>query len=411
MTNNKVPAKLVLQPTEPISTFRLSDMPSRRTHTKSRNGCERCKRRHIKCNLNSPTCSYCEKRGFTCSFSEMAGPVAVLSHRPAPSQPRTTAPSLPDCIYTAYLQYNASINPSLTIYCPSANTNPAVLLSFGLQDSYVFAWNPLVYQAIEQNIFLQYAFRALSILYNEGSNGRKLGQRPYIEACGDYLAASSNFQQSVKDPSTHNWIAVFLFSMAAQIFQLRMVNHNPGPSSISDTVQSLRNTAQFVRIVAPLFVQARYRQQETMHPPTQQAIYQAEDLKMMKYLDSLEADVKNFVGSRLESAAHCQAIGSLRQWMSIVKSVPRNWQHLALWPRTLCQEFINLLKADNQYALAITLSWCMLMKRLPASWHSGGWPDVLTCHARASIASPSVVSSDSYRNLTHGVGESVYNVL
>ncbi|KAI9374326.1 hypothetical protein BJX61DRAFT_498713 [Aspergillus egyptiacus] len=43
-------------------------MPSRRSHTKSRRGCFQCKRRHVKCNEETPRCSLCIKRGLDCTY-------------------------------------------------------------------------------------------------------------------------------------------------------------------------------------------------------------------------------------------------------------------------------------------------------------------------------------------------------
>ncbi|KAL4869226.1 hypothetical protein BDV12DRAFT_168127 [Aspergillus spectabilis] len=43
-------------------------MPSRRSHTKSRRGCFQCKRRHVKCDEETPRCSLCKKRGLECDY-------------------------------------------------------------------------------------------------------------------------------------------------------------------------------------------------------------------------------------------------------------------------------------------------------------------------------------------------------
>ncbi|KAG9566893.1 hypothetical protein KCU71_g4183, partial [Aureobasidium melanogenum] len=43
--------------------------PTRKAHHKSRNGCNQCKKRHVKCDEVRPTCGNCVKRDATCSFS------------------------------------------------------------------------------------------------------------------------------------------------------------------------------------------------------------------------------------------------------------------------------------------------------------------------------------------------------
>ncbi|KAI2817542.1 transcriptional regulator family: Fungal Specific TF [Aspergillus niger] len=52
-------------------------MPPRRSHKKSRNGCELCKKRRVKCDEQDP-CSNCLTRGTTCSYEHRPSP---LSHR------------------------------------------------------------------------------------------------------------------------------------------------------------------------------------------------------------------------------------------------------------------------------------------------------------------------------------------
>ncbi|KAI5212807.1 hypothetical protein E4T38_00036 [Aureobasidium subglaciale] len=43
--------------------------PTRKAHHKSRNGCNQCKKRHVKCDEVRPHCGNCVKREATCSFS------------------------------------------------------------------------------------------------------------------------------------------------------------------------------------------------------------------------------------------------------------------------------------------------------------------------------------------------------
>ncbi|KFZ15964.1 hypothetical protein V501_02477 [Pseudogymnoascus sp. VKM F-4519 (FW-2642)] len=42
--------------------------PPRRSHTKSRKGCDTCKRRHIRCDENFPQCKNCTKHNVRCPY-------------------------------------------------------------------------------------------------------------------------------------------------------------------------------------------------------------------------------------------------------------------------------------------------------------------------------------------------------
>ncbi|KAI3088528.1 transcriptional regulator family: Fungal Specific TF [Aspergillus niger] len=71
-------------------------MPPRRTHTKSRNGCDQCKKRRVKCDERGPPCSNCISRELACTYfkTPAARKETTLSTSPAPLQSaRFVAPS------------------------------------------------------------------------------------------------------------------------------------------------------------------------------------------------------------------------------------------------------------------------------------------------------------------------------
>ncbi|KAK5995888.1 Zn(2)-C6 fungal-type transcription factor afumD-like protein [Cladobotryum mycophilum] len=88
--------------------------PPRRSHTKSRKGCETCKRRHIRCDENFPQCRNCTKHKIRCPYNDVQ----------VPDTDRSTTPDKPDLMWTP--QIEAAINewqrtgmfpfPSLGIY-------------------------------------------------------------------------------------------------------------------------------------------------------------------------------------------------------------------------------------------------------------------------------------------------------
>lgn len=56
----------------------MKGVRQRKTHSKSRNGCDQCKRRHHKCNEVRPICSNCERLKTPCSLATTPSP-SVLS--------------------------------------------------------------------------------------------------------------------------------------------------------------------------------------------------------------------------------------------------------------------------------------------------------------------------------------------
>jgi hypothetical protein len=87
--------------------------PPRRSHTKSRKGCDACKRRHIRCDENFPQCRNCTKHKICCPYNNITVP-----------DDRAGTPEKPDLLWTPEIE--ATIDqwqrtgvfpfPSLNIY-------------------------------------------------------------------------------------------------------------------------------------------------------------------------------------------------------------------------------------------------------------------------------------------------------
>ncbi|KAJ5448573.1 transcriptional regulator family: Fungal Specific TF [Penicillium cf. griseofulvum] len=61
-------------------------MPPRRAHTKSRQGCDQCKRRRVKCDEKGPPCSNCISRELSCTYLRApARSNSLESQTPAPA--------------------------------------------------------------------------------------------------------------------------------------------------------------------------------------------------------------------------------------------------------------------------------------------------------------------------------------
>ncbi|KAJ5618221.1 hypothetical protein N7528_006864 [Penicillium herquei] len=81
-------------------------MAPRRAHTKSRNGCDQCKRRRVKCDETGPPCSNCITRQLDCTFmkapsrdginhSQKASVLLPPIRERDPATPRSLAPGSP----------------------------------------------------------------------------------------------------------------------------------------------------------------------------------------------------------------------------------------------------------------------------------------------------------------------------
>ncbi|KAG6044525.1 hypothetical protein E4U17_000531 [Claviceps sp. LM77 group G4] len=68
--------------------------PPRRSHTKSRKGCETCKRRHIRCDENFPQCRNCTKHKIRCPYNDVQ----------VSDADRSTTPDKADLMWTPQIE-------------------------------------------------------------------------------------------------------------------------------------------------------------------------------------------------------------------------------------------------------------------------------------------------------------------
>ncbi|KJZ77751.1 hypothetical protein HIM_02928 [Hirsutella minnesotensis 3608] len=90
--------------------------PPRRSHTKSRKGCETCKRRHIRCDENFPQCRNCTKHKIRCPYNDVH----------LPDADRSTSPDKPDLMWTPQIEAAISEWRVTGVFpFPSMNVYPA----------------------------------------------------------------------------------------------------------------------------------------------------------------------------------------------------------------------------------------------------------------------------------------------
>ncbi|KAI9048158.1 hypothetical protein LZ554_007953 [Drepanopeziza brunnea f. sp. 'monogermtubi'] len=105
-------------------------MTPRRTHTKSKLGCQRCKKRKIKCDEIHPQCRNCVRHGVSCDFEYPCSPSSSPSGpSPAPLRSASDA-STPGSSDTIVPLYQTPSEPSALV---RADSNPAASRSLELK--------------------------------------------------------------------------------------------------------------------------------------------------------------------------------------------------------------------------------------------------------------------------------------
>ncbi|KAK1976780.1 hypothetical protein LZ30DRAFT_602796 [Colletotrichum cereale] len=87
-------------------------MATRRSHTKSRNGCRDCKRRKVKCDETYPSCFNCTRQGIPCSLTtSRRSPPSITPHRPSFTPPTSGASPQPPYQFLDVAVRHSEITP------------------------------------------------------------------------------------------------------------------------------------------------------------------------------------------------------------------------------------------------------------------------------------------------------------
>ena len=214
---------------------------SRRSHTKSRNGCAQCKARRVRCNCIAPICSNCCRRRERCSFLDAEGSPTITSSSSATVSKlvRLQARAGPLCPTTR--PATVDIDPKLVLpppspYCGYLLSIPALAttaydgellrhfatytgLTLVIASTTVLRtmWLQVVPKLLTEHTFLHHMLLSISALHI--CSLRVPNPRPYFHlACFHFQRSSMLFRENVKTIGEDNWLPTLLFSAAVPVF-------------------------------------------------------------------------------------------------------------------------------------------------------------------------------------------------
>ncbi|KAI0439988.1 hypothetical protein F4803DRAFT_495269 [Xylaria telfairii] len=406
---------------------------SRRFHTKSRNGCGRCKQRRVKCDMKAPMCSHCRRRREECDYGDGSGSQAshVESVRRARSEPdaisinatRTSDPNTVDsnAILAHYMDTTSRtlwlvgedgdehLNPWREGLVPLLETLPFlynIIISLSalhiyhcISNATPTARNP-VRQSRARNSLpsrlgggggyesqLQADYIRLSSTLAPKSRTLAFGRKnfPSIQSSPDILSlaysnqilGSRTFRQVVPAVDENNWIAVMGFTIAILVFRLESCRQNTTFSGVvSDTLLALRSAGVMGNEIKPFFLSSGSFGEFLMSRARRSApkVVDPTILLALAHLKAINEEYKvtNSDGS-IEQSTCARAIDSLQRWAIFVSGKPRTWLHYVWWPADVPAEFIDLVNNKSPVALLVFVYWCAVLGRAKQQWFLRGW--------------------------------------
>ncbi|KAK9461513.1 uncharacterized protein V1516DRAFT_663224 [Lipomyces oligophaga] len=386
---------------------------SRRSHRKSKTGCLRCKRRHIKCDEHRPICINCTTAGFECIFQHAVGVSAVDESRASQlnevrlaidnkivSTPVTTRDGLVE-INVLDLQLFHHFISELTFLFWSTT-------EYKEKYKEILVSNALKHQYLMSELL---AFSALHM-----SDQMPELKKFYREVATSYQnRALSSLKECLDSLDESNCIAVLLLSNLIGLHSFRDVFASLSESNhFNEFLIRLTHVINLQRGIRAV-MSPRWKWfwsseigpiiQNTYNIRQQSAKMNGSETEMLKQF-ILSSDLKDSTRELfLETIRNLQI--DFNQLKLSADPEPTSAQGLFAWVITLSNEFIILLEAEMPEALLILSYFGVILHRYRNFWlvHDAGRVLVNFVISRLGLSySPCLVWADEQTKLERSNG-------
>ncbi|KAJ6024956.1 hypothetical protein N7540_005753 [Penicillium herquei] len=365
-------------------------MPIRRSHNKSRHGCNNCKRRRVKCNESRPSCSNCDQRQEPCIYAE-TGPLAFMKQPKIRSKKKTSSPDDDqrsqtlgsESQYSTQKEGDRVDDLSLTTDAPSLNMTQAELMLQWIYHTHkVFARNEATRQVWEKHVtrealrapFLMHGILALSALHlsHLREDGRHI---MWLDAAIAHKStALSMFTEQLRSISRSNAKAMMGFAGLAFAFSLASTLESTKDISRLDALIDVFSMARGVETVmsadeafiqttdfAPLFDMTS---PEVIVP--EDTVRALDNLKRLYDRYALQSSDPN-----LET--YNTAIRCFGRLVEFAYAEPTSMTLVAGWAIRAQAEYIDALKRREPLSLVILAHYSVFLHLARGNWCIGSW--------------------------------------
>ncbi|KAL3472568.1 hypothetical protein BJX99DRAFT_213075 [Aspergillus californicus] len=361
-------------------------MPSRRSHTKSRNGCKECKRRRVKCNEQYP-CHFCLKSNSVCIYGPQSTEPKDNSPSLGPTGASTSAEI--DAITTAVDSSSFTLFNGANSWCQDLELmhhfTTVVSKTLASRKAVQDVWGIALPREAYSCEYLMHGLLALSASHLATLNSGRVADYTNLSASHLHRALCL-YRQVLANISITNCVPIFALSSLLVIH----VCAQPVLDKSRPTVEKLMKLFNMCRgvgtILAPYDVHVlqsslssllhddynffnTLQRSKDIHPTNPQASHVARlrDLIKRQMLDDTEESVYFHALSQLEASFDfIQAANK-----------PLEWGMAFVWPVILKQEFLNLLGRLRPVPLVILSYYCMLLCQFNDLWFLDGWAKAL----------------------------------
>ncbi|GIK05172.1 hypothetical protein Aspvir_009275 [Aspergillus viridinutans] len=339
-------------------------MRGRRTHRKSRHGCQQCKARKIKCDEVKPTCRNCSKHAVDCTYSLPSGGSPLAQGQETSPQASNLSSCGPSdlAVHDLELLHHFSTSTAYTF------SQHAAIQTFWRIDA------PQIGFAAHYTLRAMLAISALHMAYLRPAQRQLYVSQAEAHHSVALKFVTSNMTQLINENSS----AVFLFSILTSFFSCAKPRKLEDlllfqQGRISEWLLLFRGTGTIVEYAqeelrsGPLAALLNIRQRRSDYRSTLSTQGQP-------FMNDLEELVREEVKDQQELQIYLGAIQEMRVSYALWSDTGV-WEtgDVFVWLLLVSEEFLMFLREQRYVALVIFGYFCPLLRRLEWMWWLEGW--------------------------------------
>ncbi|KAI5245065.1 hypothetical protein E4T42_06953 [Aureobasidium subglaciale] len=356
----------------------------RKTHKKSRAGCDQCKKRHYKCDEGKPSCGGCAKRKVECSFTTAQSPGSDVS----------VNTKVFNAISHNITDYDGNSESSLPMadleLLHQSMTSTAYTITPDHKPNKDEGKLPLRFD------YLMHSTLALAALhlYSEQPHRLELLSR----AASHQHAALSLVRPHIIDGTPEHSQAILGFAAITSIFALAEPAYDPrGLGLVRDPVDELLNSFHLGRGIKTILTQKWHVLQH--NESIQKVAVLTDYTALIPTLDNVYPAypiLRGVISQHChdDEAASClHAAQTVFHYMAIMEAhhqeVPGP-MYIQMWPIDVSTVFLDMLADRHSIALIVLAHYAALMRTRSNTWWLERWPSALIQHI-TMILDPSLI--------------------
>ena len=377
----------------------MASMRPRRAHTKSRNGCDQCKKRRVKCDERGPPCSNCISRELECSYLKIPKARGGLVSTTSPLSPAESQHSLnvePASIASPYViqaqvqsqiqSQSQSQSQGLGTTTTTKTTGPASLTSSlrSLELMHKFStdtyrslsndasdynvWQTVIPRKALEHDFLLNGILAIAALHMAACV-EPAAALSYIDSTLEYhTAASVTYRQALDHLTPFNCDAVFAHSIITTIIGIalpRLTATRDETSNMTENIvvvfELLQGVKKIIWISEPwlhtrLFTSRKEFLEALVKDPEPDADAALAKLTVLNDTKITPMDPEQHRSNR-------EAIALLRRCFAR-HAVSSDAAAVLTWLAAVEKDFVSRLRQRQPFPLLILMHWGVLLGEL-----------------------------------------------